>query len=82
MNALFVWVPLSRAGQVAVGDYISFTFSGRPVCARVSEVIAPGTDLEEVVYNRSRNHYFITSMALDGTGNHKSVSVFTAWVPA
>lgn len=68
------WSALTAPGQVSVGDLVSFTLSGKPVCATVRQVLNSGTDLEEVVYNRKKNFYFITSMAIDGTGSHKAVS--------
>ncbi|MNP77041.1 hypothetical protein D3C76_1743880 [compost metagenome] len=45
------------------------------ICARARQIIASGTDKEEVVYNRKKNHYFLTSMAVDGTSSHKNVMV-------
>ena len=38
-------------------------------------VIAPGDPKEEIIYNRGKNLYFITSMAVDGTSSHKNVMV-------
>lgn len=72
------WVPLVGAGQINPGDYLSFTLSGKPVCVKAQQVLATGTDREEVIYNRKRNHYFITAMALDGTSSHKDVYVRSA----
>jgi len=51
---------------------------GKPICAPAQEVLFPGTDREEVVYNRQQNHYFITTMAVDGTSSHKGVFVRSA----
>lgn len=69
------WQPLTAPGQIQVGDWLSFMVSGRFICAPVRLVIDAGTDREEVVYNRGKNHYFVTSMAVDGTSTHKGVLV-------
>jgi len=72
------WQPLRAPGQIQVGDWISATVAGSLICARAQLVIEPGTAREEIVYNRKKNHYFVTSMALDGTSNHKGVLVAKA----
>lgn len=72
------WAPLAAPGQIKPGDHLSFTVSGRPICAIAQEVLFPGTDREEVVYNRQQNHYFITTMAVDCTSSHKHVFVRSA----
>ncbi|WP_143493513.1 MULTISPECIES: hypothetical protein [unclassified Pseudomonas] len=69
------WQPLTGPGQIQQGTWLSFTVGGKFFCARAKLVIDPGTDNEEVVYNRKKNHYFVTSMAVDGTSNHKGVLV-------
>ncbi|MBV4524392.1 hypothetical protein KVG88_30420 [Pseudomonas sp. SWRI74] len=69
------WVSLSAPGQIQPGDFLSFTVGGSPVCATARQVLFAGTDREEIVYNRQRNHYFITAMALDGSSSHKDVFV-------
>jgi hypothetical protein len=69
------WLPLLAPGQIQPGDFLSFTVGGKPVCAIARQVLFAGTDREEIVYNRQRNHYFITAMALDGTSTHKRVFV-------
>ena len=69
------WDALARAGQVKPGDHLSFTVGGTLICAPAALVLFPGTDREEIVYNRKKNHYFITSMALDGSSSHKCVHV-------
>ena len=72
------WQPLSAPGQVQDGDWLSFTVAGRFICAQARLVIDPGTDKEEVVYNRQKNYYFVTSMAVDGSSTHKGVRVAKA----
>jgi hypothetical protein len=42
------WRPLSAPGQIKAGDWLSFTVVGEFKCARVKEVLRPGSDREEV----------------------------------
>jgi hypothetical protein len=72
------WTSLAEPGQIQPGDFLSFTVGGKPICAPAQQVLFPGTDREEVVYNRQQNHYFITTMAVDGTSSHKGVFVRSA----
>ena len=69
------WRPLSAPGQIKAGDWLSFTVGGKFKCARVKEVLRPGSDREEVIWNRRKNFYFVTRMALDGSSNHKRVMI-------
>jgi hypothetical protein len=69
---------LRSAGQIKKGDLISLELAGKRICVTAREILNQGTDREEIVYNRRRNHYFITSMVLDGTSNHKNVYVIPA----
>lgn len=69
------WRPLTAPGQIQEGDRLSFRVGSSFICARARQIIASGTDKEEVVYNRKKNHYFLTSMAVDGTSSHKNVMV-------
>lgn len=69
------WKPLEAAGQIKQGDWLSFTVAGSFFCAQAKLIIDPGTEKEEIVYNRQKNHYFVTSMAVDGTSTHKGVLV-------
>lgn len=69
------WRPLESAGQIQQGDWLSFTVAGSFFCAQAKLIIDPGTDKEEIVYHRQKNHYFVTSMAVDGTSTHKGVLV-------
>ncbi|WP_330508341.1 hypothetical protein V1687_18335 [Pseudomonas putida] len=72
------WLPLSAPGQIQEGDWLCFTVSGSFICAQARLIIYPGTDKEEIVYNRKKNHYFCTDMAIAGTSNHKGVLVAKA----
>lgn len=65
-------------GQIKKGDVISMVMAGRRICTSAKEVLNTGTSKEEIVYNRKKNHYFITSMVLDGTSNHKDVFIIPA----
>ena len=78
-EAIEIWKPLSRAGQIQAGDCLQIMMAGRLICTQAKLVINAGTDREEIVYNRKKNHYFITSMVLDGTSNHKDVMVAEGW---
>lgn len=69
------WQPLESAGQIQQGDWLSFTVAGSFFCAQAKLIIDQGTEKEEIVYNRQKNHYFVTSMAVDGTSTHKGVLV-------
>lgn len=69
------WEPLSAPGQIKPGDWLHFTVGGKFICTKAKEILEAGTHREEVVYNRSRNHYFITGMAVDGTSSHKAVMI-------
>lgn len=66
---------LTKADQIKVGDVISMVIAGRRICTSAKEVLNAGTSREEIIYNRKKNHYFITSMVLDGTSNHKDVFI-------
>jgi hypothetical protein len=72
------WVPLKQAGQIELGDWLCFTVAGKFICAQAREILNAGTKAEEVIYNRQKNHFFVTSMAVDGTSTHKGVLVAKA----
>ena len=71
------WVKLSGIGQIKKDDYLAIRLADKCFCAQARMIINPGKTEEEVVYNISRNHYFITSMVLDGSSSHKEVLVLT-----
>ena len=66
------WVPLTLPGMVKQGDFIRFDLSGKQLIKRVKEVLNPGTEKEEIIYNRKRNYYLITSMAINGLSYQKN----------
>lgn len=76
--SISAWRPLTAPGQIQLGDWLSFTVAGKFICAQAREILSPGTSAEEVIYNRRQNHYFVTSMAIDGTSTHKGVLVAKA----
>ncbi len=65
------WQSLTGPGQIKVGDDLKFTIGSKHYFERVKQVLHAGTPLEEVVYNKGWNYYFIVSMVLDGSSNHK-----------
>lgn len=71
----FNWEHLRTSGQIKIGDKIRFTVGGETTKTMVKEVLHPGTDQEEIIYSLTRNFYFITKMALDGSSTHKNVQV-------
>lgn len=62
---------ITRAGQIQEGDPIILKTRDGIMSVQARTVIRPGvtdeSDGEEVVYNRKKNHYFITSMVIGGT---------------
>ncbi len=72
------WVALTAAGQLRKGDKIRFRFGQETLTETVALVLDAGTEREEIVYNRKRNFYFITSKALAGTSSAKEVEVLRA----
>ena len=66
---------VSDFGQIEDGDVllISADFAKKPIACEAIMVLSPNTDKEEVVFNKGRNHYFVTSMLLDGTPRVKEV---------
>jgi len=71
--------PLTSAGQIKEGNtlLIEADFCD-PFQVQALMVIEPGSAWEEIVYNRKKNHYFITSMVLDGTSRVKKVQIIRA----
>jgi hypothetical protein len=59
---------ITGPGQLSVGDQIIIENKmGERKKARVKIVLDKGSALEEIVINKSRNHYFIVSMLMDGS---------------
>lgn len=73
---------LTDYGQVNEGDFMILDLCGQRMCLKAHKVLQKGTVNEEVVYNRKKNFYFITSMVLDGTSNHKNVFIVDSIQPS
>ncbi len=70
------WNPITEYGQISVGDWLSFSVDGKFICATAKEILNAGHSTEEIIYNRKRNHYFISSLAINGQSSHKDVRVY------
>lgn len=70
-------IALTEPGQINIGDKVSFMLGGceTRIAAIARWIINPGTEREEVIYNRAQNHYFITRMAIAGESSHKDVRI-------
>lgn len=72
MTRTHTWYRLTDFGQIAPGDELLLTRKGaelKPVSVKAEQILNGGTTREEIVYNRKLNHYFITSMIIDGSSN-------------
>ena len=76
------WLPITAPGQVAVGDKVRFTIGDAEYHETVKQILDPGTDKEELIYNKRRNYYLITSMAIANKGSQKNVMVLAVASPA
>lgn len=68
-------IPLTGVGQIEEGDAIELLCRGKTITASVDEVLFPGQENEEVIYNSDLNHYFITGMVITGQSNAKNVLI-------
>ena len=68
---------LTDFSQIDEGDLILIEggFAKDVFSARAMMVLNKGTPKEEIVYNRGKNHYFITSMVLDGSSRVNEVVI-------
>ena len=67
---------LSGFGQIKRGDSIVMLDTDRKIkTVTVAEVLNSGTDKEEIITNRRKNHYFITAMYLEGKSWAKDVAI-------
>ena len=69
---------LTNSGQIQPGDTIHCEFKGKSQKYRAKEVLNAGTDQEEILLNKKKNLYFITSMAVEGTSWAKNVRFVSA----
>ena len=67
--------PLTEYGQIKSGDLILLKNRGVIESHKVKDVVASGTDREEIILKRKKNIYFIVSMALEGSSWAKSVHI-------
>jgi len=58
------WVPITKPGQVKVGDKLRFTLCGDLHNRKARQILNAGTDQEEIIYDVGRNYYLITSWRL------------------
>jgi hypothetical protein len=72
------WQPVTGPGQVRKGDMLRFKIGDKRYDERAKQILHPGTDKEEVIYDKGRNFYFITAMVMSGFSNHKCVEVLAA----
>jgi hypothetical protein len=70
------WKFVTEVGQVLPGHRLRFTIGDDQHHASVKQILNPGTPSEEIIYDKGRNFYFITSMVAAGTSNHKNVEFF------
>lgn len=67
------WMPITAPGQVKVGTKLRFTIGDKAHNETAKLILQPGTDQEEIIYNKSRNFYLITSMSIRNEGSQKNV---------
>jgi hypothetical protein len=62
------WKPLTAPGQVKVGTKLRFTIGDDKYSEKAKLILHPGTDKEEIIYNKGKNYYLITSVAIEKRG--------------
>jgi hypothetical protein len=72
------WQPITKPGQVRVGDKLRFTIGDDRYSETAKELLHAGTEQEEIIYNKRRNYYLITSMAIANRGSQKNVEFLAA----
>lgn len=72
------WQPVTGPGQVRKGDKLRFKIGDKAYNESAKLILNPGTNKEEVIYDKGRNFYFITAMVMSGFSNHKCVEVLPA----
>jgi len=80
--AVMAWTPVTKPGQVRVGDKLRFTIGDKHYSQRAKLILHAGMEDEEVIYDKGRNFYFITKCVLSGFSNHKNVEVLQATAPS
>jgi hypothetical protein len=75
------WELVTHAGQVQVGDKLRFMLCDEVHNVTAKLILHAGTDKEEIIYNKARNYYLITSMTIAGKGSQKNVEVLIKDAP-
>ncbi len=71
MSEELVFTKLTAAGQIKVGDVLILHTKSGIIKRKAKLVLNPGSAIkgggegEEVIYNRKKNHYFITNMVIN-----------------
>lgn len=72
------WAPITAPGQVKVGTKLRFTIGDERFSETAKQILHPGTGEEEIIYNKRKNYYLITSMASQNKGSQKKVEFLAA----
>lgn len=67
------WHKVTGPGQVEVGARLRFNIGDKKFSERAKLILNAGAENEEVIYDKGRNFYFITSCVMSGFSNHKNV---------
>ena len=67
--------PITKEGQLEKGDLILLEMKcARVMTKKVSDVLNSGTAIEEIIYSKKKNHYYLTHNLLSGYSHIKNVS--------
>lgn len=66
------WQRITKPGQVKVGDKLRFTIGDSKYSETAKRILNAGKCDEEIIYNKRRNYYLITSMAIANKGSSKN----------
>lgn len=66
------WQRITAPGQVKVGTKLRFNLGDYKYIRTAKLILHPGTDKEEIIYNKRQNYYLITSMAIANRGSQKN----------
>lgn len=72
------WKPISAPGQVNVGAKLRFTIGDEKFSETAKQILNAGVETEEIIYNKRKNYYLITSMAIQNKGSQKNVEFLAA----
>jgi hypothetical protein len=68
------WMLITKPGQVKAGTRLRFDIGNDKYSETAKLILHPGTDQEEIIYNKRQNYYLITSMAIANKGSQKNVT--------